>query len=605
MDIFIALYIILSACGIGRLILSLLRFKFDNLSQKLFHETVFGLGVLGYLIYLMGLTGLITRVYILWLILFLNLVSLKKIIEILKDIFSLMPRLKPSDFSLCEKTILFFLFIISLNTLGGALAPPTGHDSLAYRLPQLRLFIVNQKIFYIPYSRESLWPYLTEMLFLLGMALRSDIAAKLIAMSFGFIGCLGVYSVGRQLQNRTAGLLSASVFLFTPAIFTQMTYSYVDITMSVFSFALIISIYNFLRNDELKWAALAGVYGGFVLSVKYIGFLILAAAVIVAVPYILKKKSRSTVNGIFLFSIFTIICSFIWYLRAFLIKGNPFYPFFANLFGIGWPKTTADIIGKRFGLVGLIRLPWDITIYPDRFGGEHIGAIYLLFLPLYYLVVKNRKPYAFFLLFPFVYTILWFYIDPNITRFLFPALMPLAVIVGAVLFNLKKEYNLFNGFMLTVFIALSLFSTALSFYFNYDKYKVSFGLEAKDSYLLRNERTYEMAQFIDKNLPNDAKIFMIGEIRSYYLNRPYVHFSNFIYEEKKDPSKWSVEGFLSDMKRIGAGYVILEKDTPFLLKGELRLSESVEKYLKSKKPIFSSSFSGKGDYQRKYYLYRL
>jgi hypothetical protein len=385
-----------------------------------------------------------------------------------------------------------------------------------------------------------------------------------------------------------------------------MTYSYVDIPMSVFSFALIISIYNFLRNNELKWVALAGVYTGFVLSTKYIAFLVLAAAVIAALPYILKRNSRNVIKAIILFFVFTVCFSFIWYLRAFLIKRNPLYPFFAHFFGVGWTKAATDIIGKKFSLVGLIRLPWDITMYPDRFGGEHIGAIYILFLPLFFWIIKNKKPYVFFLLFSFIYTILWFYVDPDITRFLFPALMPFAVIIGAVLFMLKKEYSLFSGFMLAVFMALSLFSTALSFYYNYDKYKVALGLEAKDAYLLRTERTYGMAQFIDRNLPKDAKIFMIGEIRSYYLNRPYVHFSNFMLEEKKNPSKWSVEGFLSDMRRIDVDYVILEEDIPPVPLGELRLNESVEKYLKSKKPLFSSSFSGRGDRWRYvYYLYRL
>jgi hypothetical protein len=77
-------------------------------------------------------------------------------------------------------------------------------------------------------------------------------------------------------------------------------------------------------------------------------------------------------------------------------------------------------------------------------------------------------------------------------------------------------------------------------------------------------------------------------------------------EEKKNPSKWSVEGFLSDMRRIDVDYVILEEDIPPVPLGELRLNESVEKYLKSKKPLFSSSFSGRGDRWRYvYYLYRL
>lgn len=580
-------------------ILTLFRFNFENFKEKVAFSLPVGLGLMAYLVFISGLAGLLFRWYLVALLLIVGLFSFKQICNIIKQFFHYLGNL-----NLKKLPSYFFIFFLlaAIFTLLGALTPPTGNDSLAYRLTQARIFAERHRLVYIPYTRESLWPYLIEMLFTLGIGISSDIFAKLIAWSFGLLSAFLIYIAAERYFSKEAGFVASLGFLLTPAVFTQMTYAYVDIPLACYSFASLISLLRYFRSRDIKEALLAGIFCGFVLSIKYIGAISLLSLLAVIFYNLLKEDrvSRGAVfkaTAFFLFS--SLLFSFCWYLRSYIIKGNPIYPFFAKFFaGCGWKAGLEQNIAKDFSISDLIRLPWAITMFPDRFGGEHLGLMYLLFLPLVFLIDRNKEVFKSMGIFIIFYALAWFFIDPYVIRFLFPVLLPLSVLVGGGLGVVFGRRNLFSNLVKTVFVIVCLLNTGLLLYYNLDKIKVALGLESTAGYLSRTERTYNLAEYINKNLPPGATILMAGEIRSYYIARPCLHLKNLTEEEKIPSQLLEKKEFLKELKKYNLDYLLWLKEGTTTYPWLQYLADN-------NRPVFICDFIDKDGKRFSYKLYRL
>ena len=393
MELIYILTILLISCGFGMLCLDSFKFRFSDVNEKIVFSTALGLGVLGYMVFFVGLAGHLSKTPLITLLLLLAFISIKKIAYTIKSLVKFLLRFKFLNMPFFIKTLSLILFFGILFTLLAALAPPIGNDSLAYRLVQVKTFVQNQRFSYLPYTRESLWPYLIESLFALCMIISSDILVKLMAYSFGILALFSLYLYMRNRFSREAGIISATLFFLTPAIFTQITYVYVDIPQAVYGFFALLSLFKYAETKENRWLMLSGVFCGFVLSIKYTGVITLLALVVTAayLQYI-RRKQRLLILlktlGIFIF--FAALSSFIWYFRSFFLKGNPLYPFFAEFFNYhGWSKGLENNIASQFSLFNLIRLPWTLTMFPQYHGGESFGIAYLLFLPLIIAIKKN------------------------------------------------------------------------------------------------------------------------------------------------------------------------------------------------------------------------
>ena len=95
----------------------------------------------------------------------------------------------------------------------------------------------------------------------------------------------------------------------------------------------------------------------------------------------------------------------------------------------------------------------------------------------------------------------------------------MSILVAYIYSEICKKDKLVGRFSTFILILLFCYSAALSFYHNYDKMPVVLGLQSKEDFLRKHERTYKMAEFINENLSEDAKILTINEVRLFYFNR--------------------------------------------------------------------------------------
>ncbi|MDO8282525.1 MAG: hypothetical protein Q7U10_07875 [Thermodesulfovibrionia bacterium] len=338
-----------------------------------------------------------------------------------------------SDFILF---ILFALVIINVCWLIfiGYLFPSYTWDALWYHLPivghilQSGAIIENPANFMID-TFINIFPKNMELIFLWNVIfLKSDVITDLSQLPFTLIGVITTYSIATKLKiNERYALYSSFLFFFTPIIIMQSTTNYIDIAVSVLLLVTInfllyenhdfhIKLLNIERQPDRKIPILmAGISAGILLGSKGSGplFAILFSLAII-VQEIIKHRRKVYATGsslknnilrhslgpyILYFFIPLLLIGGYWFIKNWLLYGNPVYPMEIAVFGKtifkGLYKGIIDpapaVIQNASSLAGLIYV-WmervEYYLYDSRLSG--FGPIwFILFLPSLALIFIN------------------------------------------------------------------------------------------------------------------------------------------------------------------------------------------------------------------------
>jgi hypothetical protein len=289
---------------------------------------------------------------------------------------------------------LYLLFAFALTFIL-TLAPPNAndYDSLVYHLAAPQRYLDIGRIVELPYDHHTYFPFLTEMLFALGLQWRGPVLAKLFHWLMLPLCCMTLMAMGSRHFSRRAGLIAACLFASIPIVLIEATTAYVDLSLCAFVLLAFMCFTNWLESKENSWLLWSGAFCGFALGVKYSGalfFLWLLAWGMGAIFFNTKntknghedvsgeeqkKKSVSFVKPLWSLCCFAIIALLIgggWYLRNILWTGNPVYPFAYEIFGgKGWTLEMAKgytqdqaSFGFGRGVLDLLLLPWRVAMAP-------------------------------------------------------------------------------------------------------------------------------------------------------------------------------------------------------------------------------------------------
>lgn len=585
------LIIIAIAYGIGNRLLNLLIKGPGSLIEDFVFSTGLGLGIIGYTVYIIGSIGFLYWYCVLAMFLIYALLAFRPLIKFLRCFkFDAAWRFIRKS-GLFEKVLMLTIVAIPLICLFGALAPETGNDTLAYHLYHPKVFIENHKIACIPFTRESLWPYLTEMLFTIGLLFKSVAMAKLFHYFFGILSALSVYALTKRFFGKKEALFAATLFYSAPGIFMQSVYSYVDLSLCFYS---LVSLYSLILWDELndpKVLILSGIFTGLALSVKLLGGLVFITLGVIILFIGLKRKasSGSMAKNLFIFCAAVFLCSFVWYMRSWIVLKNPVYPFLNRIFGRGWDDKLGEAMGVRRDLVGLLRLPWDMVMNVRRFGNEQIGVVFLMLLPCLASLDFKENRIRIPLIFLLLYTLVWFIVDQNV-RFAFVIFAVVYILIGVGFYKIVELYRL-NIAKVLIMLCM-LFSLSLCFYHNLEPLKFAFGFTNEEEYLLKKERSYLIAKFVNENIPEKSKLIIAGEPRVYYFNRNIL-----IYDIWKKEAHKDIGLYVNELKNTGKPVYLLYRDSADY--------PELKKIILNKKLIQSFYSNLDLSEQATYYLYKL
>jgi len=281
-----------------------------------------------------------------------------------------------------------------------------------------------------------------------------------------------------------------------------------------------------------------------------------------------NKQIAALKYGIFFFAI-TVFVALPWYLKNYLQTNNPFYPLFNSFFQSLNHRPVQDIIHNQLvektSRISFFKMRevmygesfWETLLIPIRmfFQGRDnsyqyfqgaLNPILIVFSPFILLSKRYVKDKLLFVLFSVFFVIMAYFLTAKQVRYILPVLPFLAIIAIMGIKDLVDklgEETLFSSFRcdknIRSVVKIVLFVGILSLLvlnFLYLKKRMDIikpfqyviGQETKGAFLKHHLLHYDAVEYINNNLPIDAKIFtMFLGRRGYYLNRAYQNESSF------------------------------------------------------------------------------
>ena len=554
--VFLWIFLMAGVAGTAKRAADFFKIPLKGSLEKMTLSLGLGLGFLAYVVFILGSLGLLYRPLFLCLGAVFFITGFYPFREMGTGVWMGIRRLwgKSNGY---ERGLMLLIFAVSGLALCGALAPAIGQDELCYHLRQPKNYVHAHTVYEVPYSSNSLWPYLMHMLFTLGLLLEGDSLAKLFHFSTYLLSGAAIFSFLKREAGVRAALFGGAVYLLTPVAFVQASFGYVDNALSFFVFLSFYAFYFFLKEKNSRWAVLSGIFAGFAVSVKIIGLFILPLFMgAVLFGFFRTTDKKAFVRGVWGFPLAFLACGGLWYARAWILRGNPVYPFHPEFFGgHGWTDPTYLSHGGVRGGRELLFLPWDLTLHPERFGGEHVGVLYLAVLPL--LILKRPWPawLRAALFFGAGYALICFKMDPNV-RFFLPALTFLACAAAfwmdAAFEEPGRAWRLAIGVLCGLLFLVQ--STFAAYHFR-DAFFLLFNRQ-RVSYLQDKERSYTAAQIVNHFLTPGDVILSVGEIRGYYFDNPFVLEADFHHMADYASKVHSGRQLADYLKEKGFSYVL-------------------------------------------------
>ena len=528
LSLLISILILLSAAGIGWAYRRIWREEREPLLDRLVIDTSFGLGILSLVLFVLGVSQFYQYKWVVFLVGLVGLVFVPRLIGQVRDEW---PREKTSRW---RWLTILPLVILAVAALIPAMAPPAmdDWDSLAYHLAVPKLYLEHGGIYYINFTTHSNFPFLTEMLYLPGLALNDPVAAKLMHFWVGVLLVLSVYVLARRHLSPDAGPLAALIIAGMPIVLWEATTAYVDLATALYTVLCAYLLLNYLDKPDKASLVGCGIAAGFAASTKMTGMAVLPLLAIwlLVARYVTDRKIELR-QALVLVGVGMFVCS-PWYVKSIIYTGSPVYPFFYSIFGgRDWSADLAGTysmlqskFGMGHGIGSLLTLPYDLTMNSDRFydtPGLFVGPIFLVGVPVMLLMLQSRTRKMVGLLgFFLAHVGIWFFLSQQ-SRYLIPAFGILAALIAGIAYSDRKltvlRPALWVTFSLTAAFGVLTLTPAVQ-----SRLAVAIGQESRGDYLSGWVDTYRAQSWANENLPRGAKVALYGDTRGFYLDRAYV-----------------------------------------------------------------------------------
>ena len=426
-----------------------------------------------------------------------------------------------------------------------SLVPPTARDELTHHLAIPKLYARAGRIIAVPIAPYSYFPMLLDMLYTPWVLWGADSVPKLVHALFGYFTGLSLFAYLSRRMNAVYGLLGFLFFISIPTVLRLSHWAYVDLGVTYYSTASLLCLLRWREEkDSRSWLLLAAVSAGFAAAAKPNGFVAAAMLSFLFLFISVQERQRGLAKvaaELGLFAALGALPCLPWLAKNWLQTGNPFFPLMAGFFpGSGVAEGAGsvgfaglDIFAKRAWLYG--ESGWQIAVLPLRlfFAGrdddpQHfdgvLSPLLILLLPWVFKgkwLSEKRLLLGFALLY-LAYAL--FLVDLR-ARYVLTIVPPLAALA---------VYGVFNAYLsikrpVYLLVGLLLFAGVHGYYLwryfeEIEPWAYLTGAESRDNYLSRVLPDYPAFQYVNRDLPPTAKIYLlfIGR-RAYYCERDYFH----------------------------------------------------------------------------------
>lgn len=428
-------------------------------------------------------------------------------------------------------------------------APPHQYDSLVYHLPLPEAYIRAGRLVAPEHLVYSHFPQNGEMLFTLALLLKSDLLAQMLVWVCTAASVWWVFEAGKREAPLTAVLVGCGLLVTHSSVMVLSGTTYVEPIVMLWCTASVLSFYRWRgmssgQAGQRSWLALSAMFCGLALGTKYYAGitagvlgLTLAGRVLTA-P---RDLRRARAFELLLFTGVTTTVFSPWLIKNALFVGNPVFPFLYRWFpatAVGWTADTARDYFRmltEYGHEGrfwsdLVRLPLLLLSGSQRFGGgmDALGTtgweLSFWLLPVAIWAGRGNRFLRGLLFYLACHLAAWFG-TRVVLRFLVPVAPLLCLLAGVAAHALWLRLGRAGRVMLGAAVGLLTFQHLLLFGFMHALFgslPPAVGLEDRDAFLSRKLDYYPCARWAAAHLDKNDKILLVGEQRSYYLERDRV-----------------------------------------------------------------------------------
>lgn len=561
------------ALTLGSACLRYLRLNLTSPLEAGIFGLAIGLGIIASGVMALGMVGILSKETIMIWLFLLGILAWPEFKTVFERYKSVKPRLFvlwQSAFSR-QRIVLRFGLILAGLALIPALAPPYDYDGLMYHLVAPRIFLEEGRIVLLPELWQANSPMLCQMLFAVGLAFDSGIFAKLVNYLFTILFVLMTYAFALRFSRRRIAWWAVAILIFTPPLGSWAGWAGVDIAWATYQFLALYALLIWREQQQGAWLGLAGMMGGFAIGVK----LLAVGGVGVLAIWIIWRFRATVWYGLghaLVFGGVALVCSFPWFLKNFLLSGNPVYPFVFG--GESWDAQRLGMLMTYLQSFGVGKSPWDYLLLPinlliqyrafNTFPLEMISLA--AFLCLLYPWVKHTRTLNSMAWIGLSWFGIWA-LGSQQTRFLLP-LFPLMSILGAAvsvsltafgrlrLFRRALAISFITGMAIATFINVG--TEVLT------TWKVVFGLESASAFFRQLPGSYGSIEFVVSRLPKEARVLMMWDGKGFYCDQRCL--------PDADQDRWTLMTSDNDLPQVterlqqmGITHLLIDEDYEFIL----------------------------------------
>lgn len=468
-----------------------------------------------------------------------------------------------------------------LAMLLGAMIPESDFDVKEYHLEGPKEHFQNGRILFLPHNVYTSFPFLTEMLSLMGMVVRDDwfrgaLAGKVVLMSFALLTATAVYAAARRIAGQNAGWIAALIWITTPWAYRISIIAYAEGGLAFYLAASLLAAMLTMERFRTEQPAgsfvvLTGLLAGSAMACKYTGVVSVVIPIGIALCMLSARRSMPSavpgpppndggrpLDGIALlrtgglYSAGVLIAVGPWLAKNLLETGNPVYPLLYTVFGgVDWDASLNAKFraGHRPPDYNVFRLWFWITDVSAR--NDWLSPLLYGFAPLAWLHRPGRRSVAGIWLFVVYLFATWWLFTHRLDRFWVPMIPAVAVLagIGAVSIGGRRWELLRTG----VILACVPFNLQI----------VTSVIGGPNAYLIDIEAArpriagYAMT-YLNERLPPGSKVLCVGHAEVFDATVPVIYntvFDRSIFQEwcaRPDASRSDAELELRDAESIRA-----------------------------------------------------
>ncbi len=469
--------------------------------------------------------------------------------------------------------LLFTLFL-------RALLPAIDGDVSSYHLPSVLRYLRAGGFIYLPTLTPTNWPLAMQMLYAIPLAFHSEAPTSIIPYLCGVL-TLGVMALmaTRLIGNRGAigaiGLYLVADGFSYQGFWYQMASSLIDLGLTLFTTCAVYALYRARAGSgeegETNWIRLSAVFAGLAGTTKLTGvWVILSLCAVLCVVLTMQKSAIAHIlrrAAVYFATAFAFVIP--WLIKTWTLTGNPLYPMFFKVFGGREWTAEGWAFYQRSHLIW--NTPKGMTPTPQVLAQTHLkiaaaGAVIGLLL----MFASRKKPYSVPAMFASVFLICiaggnFFHL-----RFMMPAFPSIMVCLACLFIRFPRFYSVVLPLLsLFVVIQKAILPTVR---FAPTALEMATKLETR-SEAFRASDQYEMAEYVNANLPPDARMLL-----GCYDYAPLLYRVEGLWPDLQDSIHYdSQERLTGDLKRLNVQYLLLNPAYPDWCSGSHSCRERLER----------------------------